>query len=154
MWLIYTTGTVVCKGNKSDSNQPLPTVLEAIELVAACLLEPVPITESEPVSVHRKLHEHSSFWMEKLEESSFFRDIISHGYRIPFVELPWPVFKVNHCSALEHQEFVLRAIQELLDTNCVALCEECPTLCSPLSVVENSRGKLRLVLDSSSINSH
>ena len=115
MWLIYTAGAVVCKGNKSsDSNQPLPTVLETIELVAVCLLEPIPITESEPVSVQGKLHEHSSFWKEELEASSFVRDIISHGYSIPSIKLPWPVFK-------EHQEFVSKAIQELWDTNCVAL---------------------------------
>ena len=90
---LYTAGAVVCKGNKSDSNRPLPTVLNAIDLMAVRLLEPVPITESEPVSVQGKLQEHSSFWMEELEASSFVRDIISHGYCIPFVKLPWPVFK-------------------------------------------------------------
>ena len=46
MWL---AGVVVCKEN----NQSLPTVLEAIELMAVhrYLLEPVPIMESKPVSV-------------------------------------------------------------------------------------------------------
>ena len=62
-------------------------MLEATELVAVCLLEPVPIDDSEPVSVQGRLHEHLSFWLEELEASSFVRDIISYGYRIPFAGL-------------------------------------------------------------------
>ena len=65
---------------------------------------------------------------------------------------PLPVYKSNHRSALEHQEFVSTAIQDLVDSNCVSRSEECPTVCSPLSVVEKSGGKLRLVLDLRYVN--
>ena len=116
-----------CKGYKSsDSNQQLPTVLEAIELVAVCLLEPIPITESEPVSVQGKLHEHSSFW---LEASSFVRDLLSHGYRIPFIKRASGICFQSNPRIIGYQ-----------------LCR------APISVVENSRGKLRLVLDLRYIN--
>ena len=153
-WL-YTAGAVVCVENTvsvSNQSESLPTVLEAVELVAVRLLEPVPVGDPEPVSVQGRLHEHSSFWLEELEASSFVKDIVTCGYRIPFVKLPWPVFKANHRSALEHQAFVSTAIRELVETNCVTLCEECPTVCSPLSVVENSKGKLRLVIDLRYVN--
>ena len=122
--LIHTAGAVACVRNvyrSADSNQSLSTVSEAIEVVAVHLLEPVPIGDSEPVSVQGRLRvcEHSRFWLEELEASSFVRDIVSNGYRIPFVRLPWPVYKSNHRSALEHQEFVSTAIKELVDSNCV-----------------------------------
>ena len=152
--MIYTAGAVVCAENidsDSVSHPPFP-MLEAIDIVAERLLEYVPLIGSEKVSVQGRLHRNASFWLNELEASSFVRNTIFHGYRIPFVALPWPVFKFNHRSALEQSKFVSEAIRELVDTGCVISSLECPAVCSPLSVVENAKGKLRLVLDLRYVN--
>lgn len=81
-----------------------------------------------PLSIQGRLYKRANFWLNELDASSFVREIMTQGYRIPFIRLPWPVFKSNHRSALEHCDFVSSAI-----------------VCSPLSVV--AEGKLRLVLD-------
>ena len=39
------------------------------------------------------------------------------------------------------------AISELFEAGCIVQSSQCPLVCSPLSVVENAKGKLRLVLD-------
>ena len=44
------------------------------------------------------------------------------------------------------------AITELLQARCVAQCSSCPSVCSPLMVVANSHGKLRLVIDLRHVN--
>ena len=58
----------------------------------------------------------------------------------PILKVPWPVFKCNHRSVLEHEEFVATAIKELVQMGCVVSSLECPTVCSPLSVVANAKG--------------
>ena len=104
------------------------------------------------VSVQGRLRSHSQFWLDNLDPSSFVREIVTQGYRIPFIRLPDPVIYKNHRSALEHAEFVEDAIKELVAQSCVAQCPQCPTVCSPLSVVVNARGKKRLVLDLRYVN--
>ena len=44
------------------------------------------------------------------------------------------------------------AISELLMAGCIVQSNECPWVCSPLSVVENVNGRLRLVLDLRYVN--
>ena len=46
-----------------------------------------------------------------------------------------------------HKSFVNEAIAELLANRCVKWVIEKPYICSPLTVVENVEGKLRLVLN-------
>ena len=132
-----TAGAVLCDDTDSDNDSVI--VLDAIELVAEL------VGDSEPISVQGRLHEHANFWFNELEASSFVKEIITQGYRIPFLKVPWPVFKCNHRSALEHEEFVATAIEELVQTGCVVSHVECPTVCRPPSVVANAKGKLRLV---------
>lgn len=108
------------------------------------LVEPVPVQESEPVSVQGRLHEHADVW---LNASQFVRDIVTKGYWLPFLRLPWPVFKSNHSSSIQHLESVSSAIRELVSSGCVVSTDSCLTVCSPLSVVSSAKGKLRLVLD-------
>ena len=55
--------------------------------------------------------------------------------------------KCNQRSALDNCEFVESAIEELLQNCCIRKVGVRPHVCSPLSVVSNSRGKKRLVLD-------
>jgi hypothetical protein len=137
---------VLCDDTDSDGSDPV-LVLDVIEMVAERLLEPVPVGDSEPISVQGRLHGHADFWLNELEASAFVRDIITQGYRIPFLKVPWPVFKCIHRSALEHEEFISTAIKELVQTGCVVPSDQCPAVCSLLSVVTNAKGKLRLVLD-------
>ena len=96
--------------------------------------------------------EHANFWLNELEASAFVKEIVTQGYRIPFLKVSWPVFKCNHRSALEHEEFVTSAIKELVQTGCVVPSDQCPNVCSPLSVVVNAKGKRRLVLDLRYVN--
>ena len=99
---------------------------------------------SQPPSVQGRLRSHSDYWLQELEPSSFVKEVITQGYRIPFVRLPDPVFYRNHNSALEHKEFVEKAIQELVATCCVEQCSQFSAVCSPLSVVVNARGKKQI----------
>lgn len=69
-----------------------------------------PNAEFEPenaagqISVQGRLRTHSKFWLEELEPSSFVNEIVTHGYRIPFIRLPDPFFYRNHRSPLKHAE--------------------------------------------------
>ena len=148
-----TAGTMACLGNGDPSPTLSFPIVESIDIVDVRLLEHIPVLEGPiPESVQGRLHENAKFWIEELESSSFVKDIILHGYRMPFTILPWPVFKFNHRSALVQEEFVSSAIEELLVTGCIASSTECPAVCSPLSVVRNAKGKLRLVLDLRYVN--
>ena len=104
------------------------------------------------MSVQGRLRKHASFWLHDLDTSKFVKGIILHGYCLPFVISPWPVFKFNHRSALQHEQFVSSSVGELLDAGCIVQSSECPLVCSPLSLVENAKGKLRLVLDLRYVN--
>ena len=87
-------------------------VLEALELVNVCILEPIPQENWKTVSVQGRLCKHAKFWLDDLNASSFVRDIhvVFYGYRLPFAILPWHV--INHCLALQHVHFVVSAIAE------------------------------------------
>ena len=83
------------------------------------LLESVLFEDSEQESVQGKLHKHASFWLNDLDAFSFVKDIVLHRYRMPYVVLPWPVFKFNYLSASQHEQFVLSAISDLLKAGCI-----------------------------------
>ena len=105
------------------------------------------------ISVKGRLRENSAFWLEELEASDFVRGIVTEGYRLPFFATPAPLCHRNHASALINDAFVSTAIEELLQSQCVAEVESCPKVCSPLQVVTNAGGKMRLVLDLGYVNS-
>ena len=102
--------------------------------------------------VQGRLKERSAFWLNELESSSFVQSIVTEGYQLPFIRLPDPVCLVNHRSACENSTFVNTAIDELVAGRCVIQSDSCPTVCSPLSVVTNAKGKQRLVIDLRYIN--
>ena len=110
-----TAGAVLCDQSESDVSDSLFALGgDTADMVAERLLEPIPGGDSEPISVQGRLHEHADFWLNELEASTFVKEITTEGCRIPFLKLPWPVFKCNHSSALEHEEFVTSAITELV----------------------------------------
>ena len=112
----------------------------------------VPIAEAPTVTVQGRLGEHSDFWLTKLEASDFVMGIVQHGYRIPFLARPPPVFRFNHQSALQNGQFVSSEIDNLVEKRCICSCNEPPLVCSPLSVVQNDKGKQRLVVDLHCVN--
>ena len=72
---------------------------------------------------------------------------IKESYKLPLRLIPDRFCRPNQQSTLGHQDFVTQAIQELEENHCVVKVQETPYICSPLSVVANTQGKLRLVLN-------
>ena len=62
------------------------------------------------VSVKGRLRKCSGFWINELEASQFVRDIVTSGYRLPFLAYPPAVCANNHRSALEDAPFVSGAV--------------------------------------------
>ena len=67
-------------------------------------------------SVKGRLKASILFW-HFIGAPKFILDIISDGYKIPFITTPPPVHLKNNGSALEHSDFVNDAILELLQDN-------------------------------------
>lgn len=114
-----------------------------------------PLSEPQPVtSVKGRLWMNSKFWIDELEASQFVINIITHGYCLSFLAFPPAVCARNHKSAFQHADFVSEAIQELVESGCAVRVPTCPTVCSPLQVVVNARGKHRLVIDLRYVNQY
>ena len=79
-------------------------------------------------------------------------DWITKGYVLPLITDPPAYKQANQKSALEHKEFVDEAITDLLNNGCIQRVPTAPHMCSPLSVVCNSEGKKRLVVNLRYIN--
>ena len=77
----------------------------------------------------------------------FILDIISDGYKIPFITTSPSVHLKNNGSALEHSDFVNDAILELLQDNRIEELTTPPEIVNPLTVSVQSSGKKRLILD-------
>ena len=88
-----------------------------------------------------------SFWRDNIKASDTILSIIEHGYVLPLMSEPSPHVQINHRSAVIHSAFVHESIAELLATGCVVEVTDRPHNCSPLSVVESSSGKRRLVIN-------
>ena len=67
-------------------------------------------------SVKGRLKASIEFW-RFIGAPKFILDIISDGYKIPFITTPPPVHLKNNGSGLEHSDFVSDAILELLQDN-------------------------------------
>jgi len=74
-------------------------------------------------------------------------ECISEGYRLPLLSISPQYARGNQRSALLNDSFVLSAITDLLANRCVQRVSYKRHICSPLSVVANSAGKLRLVVN-------
>ena len=111
-----------------------------------------PSVKHQVTDVQVRLKEAHLFWIETLQAPSLISDRILTGYKLPLLCAPTPFIQGNHQSSLEHAGFVTDAIQELMANRCVKKVSEKPFVCSPLSVVKNSEGKLRLVLNLKHLN--
>ena len=106
----------------------------------------------DTVSVKGKLARNIEFWREAMQAPAYILDTVQHSYVMPLHEEPTEFFRPNQASALRNAEFVGKAIEELQTDGRVEEVTEKPHVCSPLSVVENSVGKKRLVLNLRHVN--
>ena len=90
--------------------------------------------------VKGRLRSHVQFW-EEIGAYSNILDIIKNGYKIPFYSLPSTCFQKNNKSALQHGDFVGKAIAELLDDGLIEECSEVPYIVNPLTVLFNQMVK-------------
>ena len=102
---------------------------------------------SQILDVQGRLRQNLNFWQHTLQAPNNVLEWIQIGYKLPLQYLPDPFSQSNHKSSLVHKSFVTEAVTELLANRCVNRVTEKPYICSPLSVVENAEGKLRLVLN-------
>ena len=107
---------------------------------------------SFPATIKGRLREHSCFWKEELHASPVVLSIIDSGYVLPLKSEPTPFYRRNQASAFKNFKFVQQSIEELLASGCVMEVPDAPHICSPMSVVENSVGKKRLVINLRHLN--
>ena len=104
------------------------------------------------VSVQGRLKERVSFWKEVLKAPETVLRTIESGYVLPLKCNPTPLLRYNQQSALANADFVQQSISELLANRCIRQIPNVPYICSPLSVVESSNGKKRLVVNLRHLN--
>ena len=103
------------------------------------------------INVKGRLKQSFDFWKE-IGTSDFILDVIAEGYKIPLLHEPESVFLRNNKSALEHKDFVDKAISELLSNRLVREVSSRPHVVNPLTVSVNAKGKHRLILDLRHVN--
>ena len=59
------------------------------------------------------------FWKSTLNAPEFVVDMMTRGYRLPFMRYAPPCFLASNRSAFQHPEFLLQAICELLENDCI-----------------------------------
>ena len=104
-------------------------------------------TPIQMTDVQGRLKKNKKFWQEVLQAPDTVLEHIENGYRLPFKFLPPSHSQRNNKSTETHQKFVSEAVQSLLMNRCIRRVEAKPWICSLLSVVSNSTGKLCLVLN-------
>ena len=103
--------------------------------------------EQNSIQVHDvqgRLKSNLIFWKEVLQAPVPIIETVSEGYKLPLLST---YERRNQSSAHQHADFVSSAITELMQSRCIQKVAFKPHICSPLSVVSNNAGKLRLVLN-------
>ena len=108
---------------------------------------------SDSLVVAWRLSQHVSFW-RNINADLFICNTIETGYKLPFITTPNSAILENNKSALNQSSFVSSEIYNLLANGCIIECPNLPLVVNPLSVSQNSVGKLRLILDLRHVNSH
>jgi len=97
--------------------------------------------------VQGRLKVHLPFWEQKLKPVPWILSCIRDGYKLPLRSVPSRFCKPNQQSAIENPQFVTKALLELERNRCIKEVSQQPNVCSPLSVVDNGRGKLGPVIN-------
>ena len=96
--------------------------------------------------VQGKLRLNASFWRDVIQASAFVLDIIEHGYKITFQELPLPYSIDNRSSTIRHEAFVRGAVNELLVRGCIREVFSYPDFCNPLHVAKHTSSYFRRII--------
>ena len=107
-------------------------------------------THAQVTDVQGRLSKAYTFWKNTLHAPELVLYWIQTG--LPLLCVPTTYSQGNHQSALQHAGFVSEAINELTANRCATQVSAKPFICSPLSVVVNSEGKSRLVLNLKHLN--
>ena len=91
------------------------------------------------VKVKGSLKRNVPFW-EHIGASRFIRSTIVDGYKIPFTYTPPAANFGNNRSAIQHSEFVEKAISDLFIAGSVVECGCVPTVVNSLSVFIEPNG--------------
>jgi hypothetical protein len=105
------------------------------------------------IIVKSRLKKHYNFW-KNIGCYDYILDTIYNGYRIPFFSTPPSICLSNNRSAVNHSEFVVEAIHDLLIKGLIEECESKPIVVNPLIVSVSSSNKKRLILDLKHVNLH
>ena len=108
---------------------------------------PVQITD-----VQGRFKQKLPFLKEVLQAPPPVLDCIEHGYRLLLKYIPQPFSQQNHKSTELRHVLVQEALFSLLEKRYVRRVDHKPYVCSPLSIVSNTAGKLRLVLNLRYVN--
>ena len=111
-----------------------------------------PQSQPVPITVKGRLRESIQFWEEQLQAPDAVLNTIKSGYVLPLKSEPTPFRGNNHASAYANFGFVQQSVEELVASLCVLEVSDPPYICSPLSVVESSTGKRRLVVNLRHLN--
>ena len=104
------------------------------------------------MSVQGRLKEKASFWRDVIKAPESVLSVIESGYILPLKSEPTPIVQGNQQSAFANADFVSQCVLELTNNRCVKQIDDVPYICSPLSVVESSSGKKRLVVNLRHLN--
>ena len=107
---------------------------------------PVSKEPNSEISPYNRLKNAASVWLES-GANAYILNVVEHGYKIPFKELPSIQKSKNNKSARDNPEFVSKEINCLLAKGCISKVEFIPHVVNPLTVAYNKKGKPRLVLD-------
>jgi len=99
------------------------------------------------MDVQGHLKQKLPFWKDALRAPSPVLEWIALLYRLPLKHDPPSFCQKNHDSTERHRAFVDEAVKDFLENRCICRVDQKPVVCSPLSAVSNSVGKLRLVLN-------
>ena len=107
---------------------------------------------SQITDVQGRLKSCVDFWEQELNPAPWIIDYIKTGYKLPLKTIPDSYCSANQRSALENKKFVSLALVELESNRCIERIPQKPYICSPLSVVSNSSGRQRLVINLQYLN--
>ena len=102
---------------------------------------------NQVIDVQGRLKASLQFWEHELKPAPWIIDCIKTGYKLPLKSIFNSYCRPNQKSAIESKEFVSQALRDLETNRCIEPVPQRPHICSPLSVVCNSSGKQRLVIN-------
>ena len=104
--------------------------------------------------VKGRLREHLVFWRETILAPRAVLEVIEMGLCITPQRNTPQFSRQNQASARAHAEFVQQSIVDLMASGCIGEVPTLPYICSPLSVVESSAQKKRLVINLKHLNKY